>query len=98
MGSQRSDIDSIQAQLTVAKWHLDAATNAVADIAAHKLQSARLAYAGILRSLSKAKLTSDERELIERELRALRSRLQFNGRSPPPDASSLESGDVPQTL
>ncbi|HJS90386.1 MAG TPA: hypothetical protein VJ738_10520 [Steroidobacteraceae bacterium] len=76
MGSQERDISRIEVQLTVANWHLHDAMRATGDLAVHKLQCAKLAYAGILRSLSEAKLTTEERRQIERELRVLQSRLE----------------------
>ena len=95
MGSQDRDISWIQVQLTVTKWHLDDAMNAVADGAAHKLQRAKLAYLGMIRSLSQAKLTSEERQEIERELSELRSSWELRvprlPRDAPPDTGSEEA-------
>lgn len=92
MGSQERDIVRIQVQLTVAQWHLHDAMTAGAEVAVRKLECARLAYAGIIRSLAEAKLTKKERKQIERELKALESRLEG---CPilPPENPPLKAGD-----
>ena len=76
MGSQERDVSRIEVQITVAKWHLHEAMRVAAHVAVHKLECARLAYAGIVRSLSEAKLTKKERRRIEREVGVLKSRLE----------------------
>ena len=92
MGSQGRDISRIEVQLAVAKWHLHDALSATADLALHKLECAKLAYAGLLRSLAEAKLTNKERKEIERELKVLHSRLQ-GGYAAPEEAPSVPAED-----
>lgn len=106
MGSRERDISRIEVQLEVAKWHLHDALTATSDLAVHKLVCAKLAYAGILRSLSEAKLTNKERRAIEQELKVLQSRLQggpvfsqeaaLNPRADPPRADRPETRRSPR--
>ncbi|HTX24547.1 MAG TPA: hypothetical protein VMD03_07820 [Steroidobacteraceae bacterium] len=82
MGSQDQDLSSIQTQLTAARWHLDAAVSAPAEAVPHSLQRARDSYESIVGSLSRLNLTAEQRAHLERELSALRSRLEAAGALP----------------
>jgi hypothetical protein len=79
MGSQDHDLSSIQTQLTAARWHLDAAVSAAAGDVPQSVQRARQIYDSIVRSLAKLSLTPEQRANVERELLALRSRLEAAG-------------------
>lgn len=88
MRSDEREIARIQVQITVAKWHLHSALSSVADVAVHKLECARLAYAELVRSFSQARLTQKESDAIRRELHALQSRLGENEETPQADAGA----------
>jgi hypothetical protein len=68
------DMSSIRTQLTVARWHLDAAVGVASDAMLHNLRRARQLFEDVARSLPHLRLTRDQREEVERELAAIRSR------------------------
>ena len=71
-------MEMIRTQLTVARWHLDAAIGAAHDAARSHHELARVAYHGVVRILARASgLDADQRAQIEQELAMLRSRLQL---------------------
>jgi hypothetical protein len=79
MGTKDHDISSIRTQLTAARWYLDAAVGAAADVALRNLRRAGQIYSEIAGWLDRSHLTGDQREEIERELSAVRSRLEAAG-------------------
>lgn len=79
MKQQNCDLTWIQGQLTLARWHLDAAANSAADAVRHQMQKARDVYEKTRISLSRAELNDEQRASIERELAAVRVRLETNG-------------------
>ena len=79
MKPQNCDLTWIQGQLTLARWHLDAAASSAADAVRHQLQKARDVYERTRISLARADLSEEQLALIERELAAVRVRLETNG-------------------
>jgi len=69
-------LESIRTQLTVARWHLDAAISSDAESAREHQQRASEAFEEAVRVLARAELDSAQRLGVERELFALRSRLK----------------------
>jgi sialic acid synthase SpsE len=77
MKSKDCDLTWIQGQLTLARWHLDAAANSAADAVRHQLQKARDVYQRTMLSLLRAELHDEQRGSIERELAAVHVRLEI---------------------
>ncbi len=75
MEIRHHDISSLQMQLTIARWHLDASVYAPADVMRHHRARARHAYDSALRMLSLLQESATERGAFERELSDIRSRL-----------------------
>jgi hypothetical protein len=69
------DISSIRTQLTAVRWHLDAAVGVASDTRLQNLRLARQLYEDLTRSLPHLNLTREQREEVERDLSAIRSRL-----------------------
>lgn len=76
MGTQQHDIIWVQTQLTVARWHLDAALSSTAEAALHNLQRSCHVCESTMNALSHLDVPSERREEFEQELAAIRSRLQ----------------------
>ena len=76
MGGQQYDITWVQTQLTLARWHLDAASSSTTGALQRNLQRSWEVCERALRGLSMMDVPAEQRETIERELGALRSRLQ----------------------
>lgn len=68
-------------QLTLMRWHLDAARSAATEAGHHYLQRVRNVYEMLEHALSKCQLTHDERREIEMELSALATELELGGSS-----------------
>ncbi|GEM_PF-2115339 len=83
------DIAWAQAQLTLARWYLDAAADATSEAVHHHLRQARRVYEITMHSLSHLDLSMEQRTAVEGELAVLRSRLEAAGS--PPAASPAES-------
>lgn len=69
------DFTWIQTQLTLARWYLDAAASAATERVHHHSQQARNVYEATVRSLSRLSLDEQQRNLVARELSALRVQL-----------------------
>jgi hypothetical protein len=76
------DISSIRTRLTATRWHLDAAVGVASHAMLYNLRRARSLYEEIARSLPLLNLTHEQSEEIERELSAIRSRLEAAGEFP----------------
>jgi hypothetical protein len=79
MGTMDDDIAWLQTQLTMARWHLDAALAAPIELARRNIERARQAYDGAREALENLDVTAERRELIARELVSIRERLQAAG-------------------
>jgi hypothetical protein len=79
MNSIDDDLAWLQSQLTVARWHLDAAIAAPIEIARRNIERARRAYDGAREALRKAGLTGERHRALTRELDHIRERLQSAG-------------------
>lgn len=79
MSSVEADVKWLQTQLTVARWHLDAAIAAPIDSARRNIDRARQAYEGAQQALRELGLTGDRHETLSRELKVIRERLQAAG-------------------
>jgi hypothetical protein len=79
MATMDDDIAWLQTQLTVARWHLDAALSAPIEIARRNIDRARQAYDGAHDALRELNLTVERRDIIARELASIRERLQAAG-------------------
>lgn len=75
MGTKHHDVKWIQTQITLTRWYLDAAASAAAQRVHHHLQQAHRMYEITVGSLRHLSLDEDQRGSIERELEALRVRL-----------------------
>lgn len=75
MAKQDHDISLLRNELTVAHWHLDASVHSGADAMRRHRERARGAYERVLEMLPHLQLSLADREAIERELSALRSRI-----------------------
>lgn len=66
----------IQTQLTVVRWYLDAAVSTAAESVRQNIQVARHTYEGILLALSQLDLQAGQRQQLEKELSAVRERIE----------------------
>ena len=76
MNTPHDEVSSFEAQLTLARWHLDAAVSAPGVAVRDHLARARQAYEGLLVALPALAATSAQRASIGPQLAALRSRLE----------------------
>jgi len=72
-------IEHLKAQLTVVRWHLDAAALENGQKRGRHLDSASLTYHGALELLTQLPLAEEERAEITAELARLRERLAAVG-------------------
>jgi hypothetical protein len=72
-------IEHLKAQLTVVRWHLDAAALENGHKRARHLDSANLTYHGALELLAQLPLVEEERAEITAELARLKERLDAVG-------------------
>ena len=79
MSSIDDDIKWLQTQLTVARWHLDAAIAAPIEIARRNIDRARQAYDGAREALRELGLTGEPHEALSQELKGIRERLLAAG-------------------
>ena len=79
MTSIDDDIKWLQMQLTVARWHLDAAMAAPIEIARRNIDRARQAYDGAREALRDLGLTGERQQTLAQELKGIRERLQAAG-------------------
>lgn len=75
MGTKHHEFEWIQTQLTLTRWHLNAAAHATSETLHRHLHQAHRMYEVTARSLSELSLDGDQRSFIERELAAVRARL-----------------------
>ena len=86
-------LQSIRTQLTVARWHLDAAISSDAESAREHQQRAREAFEEAVRVLARTELDTAQRQGVEQELFALRSRLKVDSK----DAEDKPQGRVEES-
>ncbi|MGH8218283.1 MAG: hypothetical protein ACREUT_06925 [Steroidobacteraceae bacterium] len=79
MKSIDDDIRWLQTQLTVARWHLDAAVTAPIEIARRNIDRARQSYQAAREALRELGLTGERYQGLADELEAIRERLQAAG-------------------
>lgn len=79
MNSIDDDIKWLQTQLTVARWHLDAAIAAPIGMARRNIDRARQAYETACEALKELGLTGERHQAFSQELRSIRERLQAAG-------------------
>jgi hypothetical protein len=72
-------IEHLKAQLTVVRWHLDAAASGRGDNRRRHLDGASLTYQGALELFAQLALAGEERAAITRELAQLKQQLQAAG-------------------
>jgi len=79
MDAIEPDIAWLRSQLTVARWHLDAAVTAPVEIARRNIDRARMAYDGAKEALRDLDLTGEPHQTLAQELARIRERLQAAG-------------------
>jgi hypothetical protein len=79
MTSIDDDIKWLQLQLSVARWHLDAAMAAPIEMARRNIDRARQAYDGAREALRELGLTGERQQALSQELKRIRERLQAAG-------------------
>ncbi len=79
MDAIERDIAWLRSQLTVARWHLDAALSAPVEMARRNIDRARQAYEGARQALRDLNLTGEPHEALRGELARVRERLQAAG-------------------
>lgn len=72
-------LENLKAQVTVVRWHLDAAAMANGDKRRRHLDSAGLTYQGAMELLAQLALPDAERTAIAQQLAELRERLNTAG-------------------
>lgn len=72
MKAEDCDVTWVQTQLTLARWHLHAATSSVAGAVRQRLQQAREVYEMTASTVSRLQLNEEQRTSIEQELATLR--------------------------
>jgi hypothetical protein len=75
------NLEHLRAQLTVVRWHLDAAALGNGDKKRRHLDGASLTYQGALEFFAQITLSATERADITRELEDLRQRLRAAGQA-----------------
>ena len=79
MDTSERDIAWLRSQLTVARWHLDAALAAPLERARSNIERARLAYEGAREAFRDLNLTGERHEALAQELARVRERLRAAG-------------------
>jgi hypothetical protein len=74
-------LEHLRAQLTVIRWHLDAAALEQGDKKGRHLDGATLTYQGAMELLARLVLPDDERTVITKQLAELRERLRAAGQA-----------------
>ncbi len=74
-------LEHLKAQLTVVRWHLDAAKLDGGDKKRRHLDSANLTYQGALELLAQLALPDHERAAVKAQLAELADRLRAAGQS-----------------
>jgi hypothetical protein len=74
-------LEHLKAQITVVRWHLDAAVLGNGDTKRRHLDSASLTYQGALELLAQLALTGREHAAVKAQLAALAERLRAAGQT-----------------
>ena len=74
-------LEHLKAQVTVIRWHLDAAALENGDKKLRHLDGASLTYQGAMELLAQLALPDEERAAIKKQLAELRERLQTAGQA-----------------
>ncbi|HEX8758268.1 MAG TPA: hypothetical protein VF745_18175 [Steroidobacteraceae bacterium] len=72
-------LEHLQAQVTVVRWHLHAATLDGGDKKRRHLDSASLTYQGAVELLAQLALSDEDKTMITRQLAELKDRLRAAG-------------------
>lgn len=72
-------LEHLKAQVTVVRWHLDAAGQGNGEKKRRHLDSASLTYHGALELLAQLALRDDERATMMKQLAELKERLRASG-------------------
>lgn len=72
-------LEHLKAQLTVVRWHLDAAAQGGGDKRRRHLDSASLTYQGAMELLAQVALSDEDKVAITRQLAELKDRLVSAG-------------------
>lgn len=72
-------LENLKAQVTVVRWHLDAAASEDSEKKRRHLDSASLTYQGAMELLAQLALGDTDRDVITRQLAELRERLTAAG-------------------
>jgi hypothetical protein len=75
-------LEHLKAQVTVVRWHLDAAAAEVGQKKHRHLDSASLTYQGALELLAQLALADADEALITQQLAELKERLRAAGQMP----------------
>jgi hypothetical protein len=73
------DIEWLRLQVTLMRWHLDAAGSAAAEAVHQYLRRARNAYENSESALAECQLTHEERREVEMALSSLSTELELRG-------------------
>lgn len=74
-------LENLRAQVTVVRWHLDAATLGSGDKKRRHLDSASLTYQGAVELLAQLSLSDADNAAIAKQLAELKDRLLAAGQS-----------------
>ena len=72
-------LEHLKAQITVVRWHLDAATLGNGEKKRRHLDSASLTYQGAVELLAQLALSDEEHAAVTRQLAELKGRLRGAG-------------------
>ncbi|HEV2270214.1 MAG TPA: hypothetical protein VGR92_12195 [Steroidobacteraceae bacterium] len=72
-------IEHLKAQVTVVRWHLDAAASENGEKKRRHLDSAGLTYQGAVELLAQLPLSDEEHDAIKKQLAELKERLRGAG-------------------
>lgn len=74
-------LEHLKAQITVVRWHLDAATLGDGDKKQRHLDGAALTYQGALELMAQLALSDEDYAAINKQLAELKERLRAAGQS-----------------
>lgn len=74
-------LEHLKAQVTVIRWHLDAATLVNGDKRRRHVDGAGITYQGAVELLAQLALPAEEHAAISRQLAELKERLRAEGQS-----------------
>lgn len=75
------NLESLKAQVTVIRWHLDAATLGNGEKKRRHLDGATLTYQGAMELLAQLELSREDRADINKQLADLKERLRAAGQA-----------------